>query len=732
MALAGTYKPTGIRRIRPGGIPQAAQPAKPPAPTSAAALIAPPKAPTGTPGSLINAAMAGQPAPAPATPGPSGVAPMPGAPRTAYSGGTPVPQMPFSQITAGMGTNTRMPGQPTAARAAGGGTPMVQVPQPAPMPGQQNIYGTKGQSNMPATPQFNPYQGQNLPQMPVSNEFRNTLVDYQFMKEPQVGDLNNPYANVTGGAQRTLQQLLAGGGYEGGGNQFTKMGQNLLNGQVAQPGVPNAPTLERPGQATFDPSKVAKPNVTMIDQVGGDYSGPQVRDVNAGNAQYQGPDVVGNDLERLLGLAGQIGGQGTSVPRENLTGSGYEADPLLAKRNEISLQSLLGGTEAARGLASGDIINPTDLSAARKQVFDEAAQAGLEAAVGRGSTDPRGFAATGEIGNRLGSAASKLALEEQDRLIRSAEANASARQGGISALLNAGGTAGNQAVQFGGLRQGETQDLNQLKVTERGQDVNLAQTNAGNAGRGVGDLASLINAVNQGQIGGYGEATTRGLGERGQNIEAGKSNQEADIAKFREGTTRGTGQGNLDLQRLLGNQEAEAKGYQNETDRIRAEGGIETDLAGINSNNINNYNQATTDLFKAVSDANSGAFNAGTQRLQTLLSGTSDFAQLVQNGDVEAGRQAIQLGGLAEQIMAGDSNAQVAYEQLRQQVGAQNADRLLNMALSYRQGFISRNPGNTGGAGAALGALVGGIGGSFLGPIGTAGGAAAGKAIFGG
>jgi len=98
----------------------------------------------------------------------------------------------------------------------------------------------------------NQYQGLNIGELPISNEFKNTMVDYRFVDQlsPRAGQMPNPadYYNPSMlGAQNQMQNIFGGGGLYGGpqNNPFMQMGERVLgNMNYGMPNMPNAPNLQ--------------------------------------------------------------------------------------------------------------------------------------------------------------------------------------------------------------------------------------------------------------------------------------------------------------------------------------------------------------------------------------------------------------------------------------------------------------------------------------------------------
>lgn len=659
--------------------------------------------------------------------GGGGAAPTATALQTQRAGqyGAQQPPQPKPAVNAGPMVSTRVPNAPAAqpgqVRSAGGGTPMMQVPQPAPMLGQQNLYGTQGQSSMPANPQFNPYQGQNIPQMPISQEMRNTFADYQFM--PSVGNqarnMENPsdaYNWALRGANQNLQGYF--GGQDAGG-PFGGIGQNLLMNPPQAGQQPNAPNLMGPtnqnpnyqaqfgynqfGGNQFDPNSVQGPNVSQV-------SGPNRSD-------FQGPNVPG--LQELIGMGGGLQGA-ANVPREQLGRSGFEQSQIFGNPNAVSTQGFQSALTGAQGQAGADINRGlldeqlTAIGAQQQQGLQDALRQAQRSTLRQGIADPGSTEANIQVGQEVGRVLPEFQKQMADARLNAANTAIQQQQFGVGQLGNLGASAANAAQGYGGLLQGEQQGLNELNVGQRGQDVDLARLQGQLGGQNMSGIADLIRA----QTGAFEAGTGRGGTIGNLDIEAQRANQQAGLEGYRGQTERmGTLGDFANTGRGIGVDEFRAgteRGLGEEQARnAAAQLGYNYDQ--MNAEQRNQFNQRLNEQYQTGAGMYGDQLRNQADIYGTQMQGASNFYRDTQTGQTDRAR-------LATDLLNGSVQAQQAFNEMIQSGNTADLNALLQMVMGYREGFINRANAREGARSNAWGGALSGLGSIASAGIGSSGG----------
>lgn len=482
----------------------------------------------------------------------------------------------------------------------------------------------------------------------------------------------------------------------------------------------NAPQYDETGRVQFDPSSIGGPQMSGISDINQNFNrfnaagigGPQNRNISGANQgafnQYQGGfDQLRNDI---------IGGG--NVPRENIQGSGFQGSELFGNPNSVAsqgFQSALGGAQKQIGAG----LNQDIFKQQARALQNELKTAGIRSNVlageevgGRGIVYTPGASGVSDEAyakyyapeqGRIGTALADLAAGNLDRTIQQ-------QQFGIGAATGLGSAASNAAQGNAGLLQSDNQFVGQSGITQRGQDIQQGQARSGNLmdverlrqsgfqantdrGQTISQLQQQADeAMARGDREGYQAATQR-IAAMG-DINNQENTQSRELQQLQLQAEQARRSGDIDAynsltQRIntLGNQatsqyNAETGRYEANTGRGRvnadaanAAARLNYDYAGLNqryaemgANNIARFNEQMLN-----------AFSGDTDRLQVMTNGMTRLAELDQQGQIEAGRQAIEYGGLMAQLLRDGSNVTQAADQLAMQAQQGNRDAFIEL-----------------------------------------------------
>lgn len=571
-------------------------------------------------------------------------------------------------------------------------------------------FGQMGTQN-----QYANLRATDIDRLPISEEMKNTLRDQRYIDQlrPQAGQLPNTaeYFNPNvQGAQGQIGGIFGGQGLYGGpqDNPFLRMGQQMLGGMSGQaPGMPKAPGIQGaptqydpklqfggPQMGQFDPNQVQGPKMPGIGGAGGDYGGPQT-------------GVPG--FNELVKLGQGIGGP-QNLPREQMGQVGIGG-------SDVSSQAFQDALRASQGLATSDV-DASGLTGALKtagqDAFQQAARAGMGMAGARGFSDPGGTIAGGEMGRELSAAATQFGTQTQEALMAAQAQQAQQRATGAGQLAGLGGASAGALQGQQGLQLQQNLGMGGLGVQQRGQDVDMARLGMQGGAQGMQGIADLVRARSGAGIGEFQAGTERGLGQGRLGLEGQRLAQEGALGGYQAQTGRMQTQGdiyNQGMQNQIG-------GYQAATQRGLGAGQIGLGYDQLGAANQNQFNQQQIDLYGQQGQQAIGQYGAQTDRYGTMLGGAQGFAGTQQAGGMEAGRQQLQAGQLANQILQGGAAGQQAFNQM--QMGAAQGDQnmIMQMTELYRTGEIQKYMGRKQESAAAWGALGSGLG--MAGQVGAA------------
>ena len=447
--------------------------------------------------------------------------------------------------------------------------------------------------------------------------------------------------------------------YQVGQNQGANEAYDMLMG-----GRNGAPTPERPQTNYQGPNAPTgrDPQYDSMNFNGFDRNqvqGPQTGQIRDPNREFAGPN-------------GDYSGGTASNPRigrETIGGSGFAGNELFGNPNSVAGRGYNAALAANEDLARGEGfgVDAQTLAETRKQIFAEAGEAGRNIGLSKGSNPAGGSVASREIGKAIAPAAAQAAREEQQLALQAAEGRSRQRIGGAQGLTDTAGSAGQSAVDRAKLLQGESQyqgDAQQNQrgqdITQRGQDLNAASQGASQRTAdyqaqtqrmtGMNSLMLQADEARQnGNIQGYNAATQRLQTEYGYNIDQARN----QIDGYQAATQRG---------------EVGARAFQEAQN-------LGFDYAGLQQK----YQQMGADNLLRFNDQMLNAFSGDTERLNVLQNGFQNLAQLDQQGQIEAGRQAIQYGGLMADMIQNGANATQAANELAQRANEGDRDAFIEL-----------------------------------------------------
>jgi hypothetical protein len=566
--------------------------------------------------------------------------------------------------------------------------------------GQYN-FGQMGTQN-----QYANMRAAEIAGLPISQEMKNTLVDYRYMDQlrPQAEGMPNPadYFNPNaGGAQGQLGNIFGGQGlYQGPqNNPFMQMGQQMM-GQMGMQGpqMPNAPNIQG-APTSYDPTmQFGGPQTSQFDP--NQVQGPNMPGMTGAKGSYGGPQTGGPGFNELVQMGQQLGPQ--NIDREQMGQVGLGGSQL----SDQAFQSALAANQA---LATSNVDSSglaQSLKDAQAQSFQEAARAGLQAAGGRGFSDTGGAVAGGEMGGRLGAVALQGSAQTQQALMDAQAQQAQQRATGAGQLAGLGGTAAGALQGQQGLQLGQQQGLNQAALQQRGQDINQAQMGGG--AEGVRSMADLLRATSGANIGAFQAGTERGLGQGGLDLQGQQLAQQGALGAYGAQTDRMGTQGNIWNQ----GQQAQNQAYGLGTERGMGQGQLGLGYNQLGSQNQNMYNQQMLDRYGQMGQQAMGGYGAQTDRFGAMMGGAQGMGGMYQQGQMGAGQQQLQAGQLANQILQGGAQGQQAFNQMQMAAAQGDQQALMQMTELYRKGEIQKYLGRKQAEGAAWGGIGQGLGGA--------------------
>lgn len=550
------------------------------------------------------------------------------------------------------------------------------------------------------------------------------------------GPQGNPYFPGAGGG---------GGGpqspnIQGAPTNYNYQNQNAPGYQAPQFGQaqmrqfdPNS--VQGPGftpQQGFDPNSVQGPSVGQVNAPQNNFSGPNV------NTNINGPSPNVPGFRDILSLSNTMSGNAGNVPREQLSGSGFEQNQNFNRFNNIAGQGLQSGLGAAQSLAQGGGfgIDAAALDKAAQRQYELAAQAGANKAIGRGFSPSGGSIGGREIGQAVADEAGRQAIQRQQLILQAEGQRQQGRIAGANALQGIGGTAGGLSGDQANRLMNESQFLGQGGLTQRGQDIQQGQFNTGQGTNNLQALTGLAGTLGgldinsfeagtgrAGTLGGlqndaFGLGTTRGLGVGEQDLRAQQLNQQGLLDAYGLQTGRAGTYGNLANQNQQLNQQGQIDAYNAQTNRMGQQGDIynqgvsnyntafgnETqrgqvganaqadynnlgfnyanmntnaglDYARLGAGNQNAYNQQLIDLFNAQGNQ----YNQGQQNQQ-------GWADLYQQGQIAAGNQGLNQGQFGLDFLNSMAGNQNNYNNLLAGANSQDVGNFWNQYMNqYNQ-----------------------------------------------
>jgi hypothetical protein len=379
----------------------------------------------------------------------------------------------------------------------------------------------------------------------------------------------------------------------------------------------------------FDSSRMTGPTNRPGQNVYGEFNAPGV-----------GTDM---SFRELLGTAEQ-GQVAATLPRERLREQQFAFDP--------TAQAAFGqGLKASTGLTGTESIAP-DLAASRKNIFEEAARAGYEQAGARGFSDPGGTVAGRSIGRELGAAAAQAAAEDAQLRLQAQGQMLGARGEGAGQLAQLGGTAagatrGTQALNLQG-----AEGLNQMGVTQRGQDVDLMRLGGQLGNQRLGGVADIYRAYTGAQLGAEGEATTRGMGLANLRQQADEALRRGDTDTYNALTQRIRTEGDIYGRGREADMQAALGGYGAQTGRMGTMG----------------------DIASRGRELGMGEFRAVTERGAGEEAARAEAARIGLNYDTLSANERAQLNQQMNQRYQTDTEARLGEERARAEAGRMGLD----------------------------------------------------------
>lgn len=546
-------------------------------------------------------------------------------------------------------------------------------------------------------------------------------------------------ADMVGGAQNYLGGMNS---YQYNPSQWAGGASDMIgryNQNAPQP--VSAPTsyqhLNAPGSVNpqydqlrgtgFDPSGISGPNMRSITMPSNNYGmydpsglqGPRSRNISGPDmSQFGGP---ANDYTQLRS---DIMGA-NSVPRENLTGSGFENSQLFGNPNSIAnrgFENALSGAGAMQNAGLDDQLYKDSEAAIMKSLGAVAGASGIKAQRDVGSRGYLYSPGTGVSDEAYALHYAPALAETNEKLMALNERNTDRaidqRKFGTSTSVQLGSAASDAAQGNAGLLTNENQFLGGARVQQRGQDIEQGGRMAGNlidiagnrredfnAGTNRGQAVSQLQqqadeAMQNGDMESYRNLTDR-INTMGGLWESGAS-RDTDVQQLRLQAEEAYRRGDIDAYNSLtdrintmGNQassqyDAETRRYGAYTDRGRVNAEVEQNAQrmGIDVAQINQrYDEMGASNLKDFFSQQLGAFSGDTDRMSSMLGAMESFAQLDQNGQIEAARSALEMGGMMAQIIQSGANVHQAADELAYRAKAgDEAAKMELFTFLYSQG----------------------------------------------
>ena len=352
-------------------------------------------------------------------------------------------------------------------------------------------------------------------------------------------------------------------------------------------------------------------------------------------------------------------------------------------------------------------------------MFARAAEAGANKAGASGFSDLKGTMSGKAMGKELGLAAAQAASEKAAHKatmggldLEAQKTNIADRRQAMGQLTEAGSALGRYGTDVSG--QNLERDIagGRLDVEQRGQDIDVMKENQRGRG-GPGEVADLLRASTEREIGGFEAGTERGKVKGDLGLRADELRRSGQIDAYREQTSR---MDSLIKGAQAGNADAIAA-YRAATERGEVTGDLSKDAADLKyrydvlaSDDAHKTEDRAVDLYGKEADAATRGYEAETDRISEILRGSGDLAGEARAGDTDRRQQDIALGQLANDVMSGKVDEQEIDKQIElasRQGDQQMRQRLIEMKVEIAH---QKHMALLGQKAATIGAISSGLG----------------------